>query len=97
VIIVEVLGYGSGDGTPTPPTPRNDDGNDDSQRRRQGPGNDRQSYNPDSGVRVLGYSGSAKKSQSSVTKSVPFSAANAGPADSDLGKQTGQFDCGLLL
>jgi Filamentous haemagglutinin family outer membrane protein len=52
VIIVEVVGYGGGDGTTTPPMNGTDDGTDKKKR----PADDRQGYNPNGNVRVLGYS-----------------------------------------
>jgi hypothetical protein len=51
VIIVEVVGYGGGDGANTPPANGTDDGADKKKR----PVDDRQGYNPNGNVRVLGY------------------------------------------
>jgi Filamentous haemagglutinin family outer membrane protein len=52
VIIVEVIGYGGGDGTKTPPANGTDDGTDKKKR----PADDRQGYDLNGNVRVLGYS-----------------------------------------
>jgi hypothetical protein len=67
VIIVEVLGYGGGDGSAAPPENTIND-RDENRRKRRQPGDDRESYNPNSGVRVLGYSTLGESEMTGLTE-----------------------------